>query len=91
MGNLLSSRIQYTSAAWDDGVLAFPPMPLRSFPPDVAGGGVVYSKALPFRNWEGVVAGNLRASFLKVDGRGKINPFPRQIQPVHKVGYSQIG
>ena len=38
MGNLLSSRIQYTSAVRDDGVLAFPPMPLRSFPPDVAGG-----------------------------------------------------
>ena len=91
MGNLLSSRIQYTSAVRDDGVLAFPPMPLRSFPPDVSGGGVVYSKALPFRNGEGIVAGNLRASFLKVDERGKINPFPCQIQPVHKVGYSQIG
>ncbi len=91
MGNLLSSRIQYTSAVRDDGVLAFPPMPLCSFPPDVAGGGVVYSKALPFRNWEGIVAGNLRASFLKVDEREEINPFPCQIQPVHKVGYSRIG
>lgn len=91
MGNLLSSRIQYTSDVRDDGVLAFPPMPLRSFPPDVAGGGVVYLRALPFRNWEGIVAGNLRASFLKVDERGEINPFPCQIQPVHKAGYSQIG
>lgn len=91
MGNLLSSRIQYTSDMRNAGVLASPPLPLRSFPPDVTGGGVVYSKALPFRNWEGVVAGNSRASFLEVDGRGKINPFPCQIQPVHKVGYSQIG
>ena len=79
MGNLLSSRIQYTSAVRDDGVLAFPPMLLRSFPPDVSGRSVVYSKALPFRNWEGIVAGNLRASFLKVDERGEINPFPCQI------------
>ena len=68
-----------------------PPMPLRSFPPDVAGRGVVYLRAPPFRNWEGIVAGNLRASFLKVDERGEINPFSCQIQPVHKAGYSRIG
>lgn len=70
-GNLLSSRIQYSSAIRGR---PFPSMPHASSFGVVAQGRSAFPGVMPFAAEE-FVAGNSRASFLKIDGRGKINPF----------------